>query len=313
MIWLALAVVVQQGASAPQEPRVQMGVTIQPDTVTVGDPYLVMVRVRAPAGTRMAFPAPPDTGGTVEGVDPVIERAVTTDPNAEDRTAIYRLAAWDTGQVSVELGDVELTGAVERTLAIQDPTVFVRSVLPADTALQVPKEARDIFAAEGSWWWLILLGLLAAAIIGVLFWWWWRRRKRPRPRLVEDPFVRAEREFAALADLGLPEAGEPGRHVALATEVLLDYLGGRVSEADPSFTTSELMRALIPRRELPLEALGHLLQEADLVKFARRPVSVERSHAFAAEALELVRRVEHVEQARLEAERARTDGRKAAA
>ena len=312
MIWLALAVVMQQGAPPPQEPRVQMGLTIQPDTVTVGDPYLVMVRVRAPAGTRMAFPAPPDTGGTVEGVDPVIERAVTTDPNAEDRTAIYRLAAWDTGQVSVELGAVELTGAVERTLAIQDPTVFVRSVLPADTTLQVPKPARDIFAAERSWWWLVLLALLAATIIGLLFWWWWRRRKRPRPQLVEDPFVRAEREFAALAELGLPEAGEPGRHVALATEVMRDYLAGRLGEADASHTTAELIEALAARRELPLETLGKLLFEADLVKFARRPVTVERSHAFAAEAQELVRRVEHVEQARLTAERTRTDARRAA-
>jgi hypothetical protein len=312
MIWLALAVVMQQGAPPPPEPRVQMGLTIQPDTVTVGDPYLVMVRVRAPPGTRMAFPAPPDTGGTVEGVDPVIERVVTADPNAEDRTAIYRLAAWDTGQVAVELGAVELTGAVERSLAIQDPTVFVRSVLPTDTALQVPKPARDIFGTERSWWWLVLLALLAAAIIGLLFWWWWRRRKRPRPQLVEDPFVRAEREFAALAELGLPEAGEPGRHVALATEVMRDYLAGRLGEADASHTTAELMRALAARRELPLDTLGTLLLEADLVKFARRPVTVERSHAFAAEAHEVVRRVEHVEQARLAAERTRADARRAA-
>ena len=312
MIWLALAVVMQQGAPPSQEPRVQMGVTVQPDTVTVGDPYLVLVRVRAPAGTRMAFPAPPDTGGTVEGVDPLIERAVTTDPNAEDRTAVYRLAAWDTGQVSVDLGAVELTGAVERTLAIQDPTIFVRSVLPADTALQRPKPARDIFAAERSWWPYVLLALLAAAIIGLLIWWWWRWRKRPRPQLVEDPFDRAEREFAALAALGLPEAGEPGRHVALAIEVVRDYLSGRVADADPSYTSGELTRALAARRELPLDALGRLLLEADLVKFARRPVTAERAHAFAGESHEVVRAVERVEQARLTAERARAQTPKAA-
>src|SRR5690606_33813992 len=145
----------------------------------------------------------------------------------------YRLAAWDTGQVSVDLGAVELTGAVERTLAIQDPTIFVRSVLPADTALQQPKPARDIFAAERSWWPLVLLALLAAAIIGLLFWWWWRRRKRPRPELVEDPFDRAEREFAALAALGLPEAGEPGRHVVRGSEVVWEPLSGRRGQGEP--------------------------------------------------------------------------------
>jgi hypothetical protein len=296
MILVALALVMQQ-AAAPQDARVQMGVTVQPDTVTVGDPYLVMVRVRAPAGTRIVFPAPPDTGGTVEGVDPMVERA-TDDPNAEDRTAIYRVAAWDTGQVAFDLGAVELTGAIDRTLPIPDPTVVVRSVLPADTALRVPKPARDIFASERSWWWVLLLALAVLALIGVLLWWWWRRRNRPKPVLVEDPFVRAEREFAALAELGLPEAGEPGRHVALATEVLRDYLAGRLPDAPTSLTTGELLRVLQARRELPLEGMRNLLFESDLVKFARRPVTADRARTFADEAHGVVTRVERVEQAR---------------
>ena len=312
MIVLALLVALQQGVAAPQESRVQMGVTVIPDTVTVGDAYVVMVRVRAPTGTRIAFPAAPDTGGTVEGIDPVTERA-TTDPDFIDRTAIYRLSAWDTGQVSFELGEVELSGTLERTLVIQDPTVYVRSVLPQDTALQVPKPARDILATPRSLWWLVLLALVAAALIGLIAWWWWRRRRRPRPELVEDPFVRAEREFAALAALGLPESGEPGRHVALASEVLRDYLAGRLPDASPALTTREVTQILAPRRELPLEALGQLLAEADMVKFARRPVTAARASAYAGDAQAAVRRVEQVEQARREAERAReTAARKAA-
>lgn len=297
MMWLALALVMQQAAAPQDSVRVQMGVTVQPDTVTVGDPYLVMVRVRAPAGTRIAFPAAPDTGGTVEGVDPMVERTAS-DGTAEDRTAIYRVSAWDTGQVAFELGAVELTGAVERTLPIEDPAVFVRSVLPADTALHVPKPARDIFGTERPWWWMLLALLGALALVGLLLWWWWRRRRRPRAVPVEDPFTRAEREFAALAEFGLPEAGEPGRHVALATEILRDYLAGRLPDAPTSLTSGELLRALRERRELPLEAMRNLLFEADLVKFARRPVTPERARAFADDALGVVRRVEHVEEAR---------------
>ncbi|HUF29298.1 MAG TPA: hypothetical protein VMM77_01450 [Gemmatimonadaceae bacterium] len=312
MIVLAMLMALQQGAAAPQAARVQMGITVVPDTVTVGDPYVVMVRVRAPAGTRIVFPAAPDTGGTVEGIDPVTERE-TADPDVTDRTAIYRLSAWDTGQVAVELGEVELSGALERTLAIQDPTVYVRSVLPQDTALQVPKDARDILASPRSWWWFVLLALAVAALIGLLVWWWWRRRHRPRPELVEDPFARAEREFAALAALGLPESGEPGRHVALASEVLRDYLAGRLPEAPPAFTTREVMQALGSRRELPLETLGQLLVEADMVKFARRPVAAARAHAYATDARSVVERVEKVEQSRLQAERERVAAAKKAA
>lgn len=289
---------------AAAQSRVQMGITVRPDTVTVGDPFLVMVRVRAPQGTRIAFPAAPDTGRTVEGVDPMSERTEAT-PGAEDRTAIYRLSAWDTGRVLAELGDVTLSGAENRTLPLQDVAVYVRSVLPADTALHVPKPARDIFGPARAFpWWI--LGLVAAAILGLLLlWWWWRRRRRGLPDEAEDPYERAQREFERLAALHLVEAGEPGRHVVLAVEVLRDYLGGRLPEAAPSHTTLELLAALRARRDLPLDTLRGLLAEADLVKFARRPVTAERARAFGGEAQAVVRQVEEAEQARQSAEAAR--------
>ena len=86
--------------------------------------------------------------------------------------------------------------------------------------------------------------------------------------------------------------------MALATEVLRDYLAGRLTNAPTSLTTGELLRALESRRELPLESMRNLLFEADLVKFARRPVTAERARAFATEAHGVVKRVEHVEEAR---------------
>ncbi len=59
-------------ASAPQ---VQMGVSVQPDTVTVGEHFVVRVRVRAPKGAEIGFPVGPDSGAAVEAVDPKREHA----------------------------------------------------------------------------------------------------------------------------------------------------------------------------------------------------------------------------------------------
>lgn len=77
-------------------PKVQIGVTVRPDTVTVGEPFTVLVRVRAPLGSAIAFPDGPDSGAVVEAVDPRTVRSAA-DSGAVDVTAAYRLVAWDTG------------------------------------------------------------------------------------------------------------------------------------------------------------------------------------------------------------------------
>ena len=51
--------------------RLQGGVTVTPETVRVGDPFTVSVRVRAAPGATIEFPTTSDSGGPVEPLDPV--------------------------------------------------------------------------------------------------------------------------------------------------------------------------------------------------------------------------------------------------
>jgi hypothetical protein len=104
----------------------------------------------------------------------------------------------------------------------------------------------------------------------------------------------AEREFARVERLGLLEAGERGRFVALMVEVVRDYLALRVERAAPSLTSTELVRYLRTRRTMPVQRLATLLSEADLVKFARRSVTAERARELGQEARAIVREVEQV-------------------
>jgi hypothetical protein len=75
---------------------VKMGFTVRPDTVLIGQPFNLLVKVHAPKGVRFEFPEGPDT--TVEnGVRPIElrgARAVTM--IADTAVALYRLVAWDT-------------------------------------------------------------------------------------------------------------------------------------------------------------------------------------------------------------------------
>jgi hypothetical protein len=109
-----------------------------------------------------------------------------------------------------------------------------------------------------------------------------------------DPYVRAEAEFQRIETLGLLEANERGRYVALMVEVLRDYLAARYSEAALSLTSTELQRSVRELPFVPQERLLRTLTDADLIKFARRPVSGTRAREIGAEARAIVEH-EHLE------------------
>lgn len=295
MIAVAFALLLQGGAAAPPDAGVmpvQMGITLTPDTVAVGDPFVLRVRVRAPRGATMQFPAGPDSGGAVEGLDPVrVERAA--DSASADETAIYRLVAWDVGDQPLLLPDVMVrVGTRTRVVSFAGTQVFVRSVLPVDSAQRVPKPPRDVLAQAPPWWrsWIAALALAVLALL-LLLWWLWRRRRRrgggAAPAV--DPLVLAEREFARVEALGLLEAGERGRFVALMVEVLRDYLAARVTGAHPALTSTELLHVVRRHEHVPADRLAAVLHESDLIKFARRSVAVDRARELAREARTIVR------------------------
>lgn len=279
-----------------QDRAVRTGVTKSKDTVTVGEAFEIRVRVRAPAGAAIRFPDNPDTAGTVQARDP--RTIVTTDSvQSLDQTASYHVAAWDVGRQSVRLEDVVVTAAAPSRSDLRVPvgniTVFVRTVLPADSALRVPKPARPLWETKAFPWWLVAL-LLAAIAVAIAIWWWMRRRRRPKPVVLIDPYVRAQKEFTRLESMGLVDAGERTRFVALAVEVLRDYLLARHPDASLALTSRELAAVMRSHPTVPLEQLTRVLHETDLAKFARWGLTEERARNLAREARAIV---EHEHQA----------------
>ncbi|MGZ8414307.1 MAG: hypothetical protein ACXW05_16385 [Gemmatirosa sp.] len=292
-----------------QEPRVRLGTAITPDTVTVGDPFVVIVRIQAPPGAQVTFPTAPDSGAAVELLDPRRDRGAA---DSGDVTATYRMAAWDVGTLPLRLGDVVVrVDGVERRVPLTTLGVHVRSVLPADSALRVPKPAREPIADPGLWWlrWL-LLALALLALLALLLWlarrWWRGRRPAAKP---DAAYATALAAFDRLDKLDLVASGEPGRHVALAEEIMREYLAARLPEATPSRTSSELRAALATRDEVPHARLAGLLETSDLVKFAAWPIGSAPAADAAREARRVVDDVERAIREREAREREEAESR----
>ncbi len=268
-----------------------MGVAVLPETVTVGDPFRLIVRIRAPRSAVVEFPTAMDSGGAVEALDPVVVQQ-SADTTVMEQTATYRLAAWDVGQLALVLADVLVRDTDgERRIPLRNLLVQVRSVLPSDSAQRTPKPPRDVIDIPPPWWWWVVLGLAILALL-LLLWAWLRRRRRfTAPRLV-DPLQLAEESFDRIDKLGLVSAGERARHAALVIEVVREYLGGTVPQAPTSLTSSELLAALRDERGIPTNALAGVLVEVDLVKFARRPITAERALALGKDVRAMVRAID---------------------
>jgi hypothetical protein len=276
---------------APQTPlQVQMGFRVSPDTVLIGQPFNFFIKVLAPKGVRFEFPTGPDTTAQ-NGVRPIELRGEKIFSMLGDTAvALYHLVAWDVGTQPLRFPDVRVTlEGQERRPPLGSAFVFVKSVLPADTSLRVPKPARPLITLP-VFNWLLWLGLLAAAIALVLLWWAWRRyRNRPKPPI--DAYVKAQQDFAAIEARRLLESGEAAGYLVSMVDVVREYLAARVPGVRRSDTTFELLNAMKPRDAVETE-LPRWLGQADLVKFARADVTP----ASAVEAGRVLRAiVDHVE------------------
>ena len=271
LLWQAIAPQAAQNARA--ELPVQMGYRVNPDIVLIGQPFNLFIKVLAPKGVRFEFPLGPDTT-TQNGVRPIElrgEKVVTM--LGDTAVALYHLVAWDIGTQPLRFPDVRVTfEGQERRPPLGGASVFVKSVLPADTSLRIPKPARPLIVLPVINW-LLWLGLLAAAIAAVLIWWAWRRwRNRPKPPV--DPYARAQQEFARIEARHLLEDGQYAEYFTAIVDVTREYLAARVPGVRRSDTTPELLRGMKPRGGAEMD-LARLLEQADLVKFARADVSLE--------------------------------------
>lgn len=230
---------------------------LEPDTVRVGEPFILGITVRPEPGWRPSFPPVLPVGERFEQRAPAEVRQL----GVGEWRAYYHLVAWETEPGSLPPVDLELTTDRELlSAALRPPAVTVSSVLPEAVAGLELRPARPFLARSGAPWLLLLLGLLSAAAL--LAWWWSRRRTGEAVGTAgtEGPLKRARRELEKLRRL--VEAGE------LGGAPFYDRLEGslrRYAEVTRSWAPGTLMQQLPDgNREL-----ASVLRHSALARFGR--------------------------------------------
>lgn len=297
--------------------RVRAGTRVSADTVEVGDPFTFVVSVSVPADARVEWPTIADSAAMVAMRGPARIVDEGTKLGMRREKAEYTLSAWDTGSQPLNMPDVVVRlGATATRVPLTNARVFVRSVLPGDSTQHIPKPARDLFPRVVPWWQQWWPALLVLAALGLLWWLWKRRRRAGAARTVPVPldvYARALHEFDRLDKIGLADAGEAGRYVALSVDVMRLYIGTRVPDAALSLTSAELLDVLADDSRVPHDRLLSLLADVDGIKFAARMVSPARARELASGARAIVEEIERVEQERRAAEEAARKAKAAAA
>jgi len=161
---------------------------------------------------------------------------------------------------------------------------------------RIAATAQDLRPLKEQWkapinYWLwggIAAGLLVA--IAALVWWLNGRRRRGQaiaPQAAIPPDVIALAELDRIAAMNLAARGEFKSHYTLVADTMRRYLEARFRIEAMDRTTFELMDAL-ERREVRIAGLNALLEEADLIKFAKVTPTVESAHAAVQRAREIV-------------------------
>lgn len=303
MTALAALVLLVQGSLAPVRAPL-LSARITPETPAIGEVITIELRVRAPTGSEVRFPALPDSLHRVEALDPRELRDASS-ATLVDRTAIYRLIAFDTGQATVRLGDVTVRrdGAETRHRVVLAP-LRIRSVLPRDRTGRIPRPARaplDVPSMRWRWW----IALVVVFGLGSWVLWNWRRARRAG-REAPDAAVRARSAFAHARALGLLEVGEPGRHALAHVEIVRDYLAARFPGASRSLTGTELAATLPTDLPILPQRVADLVGRVERVAFANAPLAAPEAEALAGAAIAVVEDLEKAWQARRARDAART-------
>lgn len=254
--------------AADRQPTAAVG--IEPDTVTLGDPFLVRIRVRgAPADARVSF-------GDFTLVEPVeaIESRVVEQGAAGEWTAIYQLRAWAVSDSLIGTFPfrIRTTDGSAEDHRVQVALPVVRSVLPADSSLHTPRPAKGAVplsvgspAAPHPWLMWVVGGLLAGLLLVLLL---VRRRGAPviAPR---DPRTAALAELRQIEDEGLPEAGDLEVYHVRVSRVLRRYIAACQGGGE-DLSSAEIVQVLEASGADPemVKELAALLRRADRVKFA---------------------------------------------
>ena len=284
---LLTGAVLAQGATEPVAARWEPGTA--PETGwTVGDPIPLRLQVTHPPELSVVLPELPVQWGAFEVQEQLLLEPVEHDDGTVNSVREAMVVLWAPGEQQTPDFAVRYRGADGMLHEVDVPpvTVTVGSVLTEEDIEKADLKAQAALERPPLWPWILAGTCLTVALALAARWLW--RRLQGRQVLGQGfaaatdnrpPDEIAYGELDRIAALDLPAAGEFKWHYTLVTNCVRRYVEGLYGIPATERTTLELMWA-IGQAGLVGKSRGlmlELLDEADLVKFAKLRPSIQEA------------------------------------
>ena len=257
--------------TVPADAAVEFLTGVDRDTITIGDPIVLRLRVhrggdeKAKIAYGKDFPHPFEIRHTGVVETERLENGLVRE--TQDLVlAIYQVGAFRVPPVSVHFVNAEGDSG---KIASQPIDVLVRSVRPEGTTdIRDVKPPMVVVAQIPVWFWLAVGGLIL--LLSGLVWYIYRRRRRPKSELPPLPVNWLE-ELDRVGQLGLIEQENYRQYYSLLSAVLRRCLEAKTPVHAVERTTFEIGRDLRAHAfdDQLVMAIEGFLNEADRVKFAK--------------------------------------------
>ncbi|MXZ09316.1 MAG: protein BatD [Gemmatimonadetes bacterium] len=257
--------------TVPTDAAVEFLTGVDRDTITIGDPFVLRLRVHRGADDKAEiaygkiFPQPFEirhTGG--------VETEQLENGRVREKQHIvlanYQVGAFREPPLSVHIVNAEGDSG---KITSQPIDVLVQSVRPEGTTdIRDVKPPWVIVAQIPAWFWLAVGGLIL--LLAGLVWYIYRRRHRPEVELPPPPINWLE-ELDRVGQLGLIERENYRQYYSLLSAVLRRCLEAKTPVHAVERTTFEIGRDLRAQAfdDQLVMAIEDFLNEADRVKFAK--------------------------------------------
>lgn len=257
--------------TVPTDAAVEFLTGVDRDTITIGDPFVLRLRVhrgvddKAEIAYGEDFPQPFEVRHT-GGVETEQLENGRVRETQDIVLAIYQVGAFRVPPVSVHFVNAEGDSG---KITSQPIDVLVQSVRPKGTTdIRDVKPPMVVVAQIPVWFWLAVGGLIL--LLAGLVWYIYRRRRRPRAELPSLPVNWLE-ELDRVGQLGLIERENYRQYYSLLSSVLRRCLEAKTPVHAVERTTFEIARDLRVQAfdDQLVMAIEDFLDEADRVKFAK--------------------------------------------
>jgi len=255
-----------------------------PQRVMLGEPFQLVITLRHPQAQRWDLSQVEDLGA-FSLLDTQRKR---TDAGGEGTTvftlslSLFELGSQEVPPLTFDVMTPE--GGRRWTsppVAVEGSATLPEDVIEKGAELRGDKRAEDVPVLTLRLLWGALLAIAALYALWRLVRWWRARPAREGPRAPPLPLdVRTRSALEALRAERLPEAGRQKEFYSRLADILRGFVGELYKVEALESTTAELSRNL-QRAGAPaavVAGLRELLEEADLVKFAKLQVDPSACH-----------------------------------